>query len=433
MLVFKLNNFAMTVALACGLFVAATVVACGGTDPNVLTIAGSAVGAEGRLLVRQLSRFADAHPGYRVELQTTPDAADERHQLYVQWLNAHIPHPDVLQLDIIWTPEFAAAGWIVPLDRFAPSVAGFFDAAVAANRWQGRLYAVPWFVDVGMLYWRTDLLDRPPASMDALRAEVARARRAQALRYGLVWQGARYEGLVTVFIEYLGAFGGRILDEDGHVVVDGPAAVTALARMCEDVRGRDAVVPAAALAWREEQSRFAFQNGEAVAMRNWPYAAPLLQHDAGSRVAGRFAIAPMPAGTGGSPTAALGGSQLAINARSRHGELAFALIAFLTAPEQMIERAREVGQYPARPALFDAPGLESAFAVPPAAARRVIEAAVPRPVTPVYAELSEVLQVGVHEALTGQRDPQTALDEAARGMRRVLERAGLAATGTSVR
>ncbi len=69
---------------------------------------------------RQLARFAARHPGMRVELQVTPDAADQRHQLYVQWLNARAPIPDILQLDVIWTPEFAAAGWILPLDAFEP-------------------------------------------------------------------------------------------------------------------------------------------------------------------------------------------------------------------------------------------------------------------------------------------------------------------------
>ena len=81
-------------------------------DPHVLTFAGSAVGAEAVALRAQLDRFQAAHPAIRVELRSTPDAADQRHQLYVQWLNAHAPDPDVLQLDVVWTAEFAAAGWI---------------------------------------------------------------------------------------------------------------------------------------------------------------------------------------------------------------------------------------------------------------------------------------------------------------------------------
>src|SRR4030095_10560707 len=94
--------------------------ACG-TRADILTISGSALGAEGICLRRQCERFAAPHPGLPVEIQSTPDAADQRHQLYVQWLNGWAPDPDILQLDVIWTPEFAAAGWIAPLGRFRPT------------------------------------------------------------------------------------------------------------------------------------------------------------------------------------------------------------------------------------------------------------------------------------------------------------------------
>ena len=103
------------------------------------------------------------------------------------------------------------------LGRFRPPTDSFFPATIAASEWNGRLYAVPWFVDVGMLYWRTDLMARPPATFAELERTAARARAEHGLRYGLVWQGARYEGLVTVFSEYLGGFGGRILD-GGRVI-----------------------------------------------------------------------------------------------------------------------------------------------------------------------------------------------------------------------
>lgn len=405
--------------------------ACGAQAPPPLVVAGSAVGAEGRLLRRQLDRFVEVEPGVPVSIRTVPDAADERHQLFVQWLNAHLPEPDVLQLDVTWTAEFAAAGWIRPLDPSSVRTDEFFPVTVAANRWRGRLYAVPWFADVGMLYWRSDLLDAVPASLEELRQTVRRARDEHALRYGLVWQGARYEGLVTVFLEYLGAFGGRILGPSGAVEVDAPAAVRALEQMRADVAGPNASVPAVALAWREEQTRFAFQSGEAVAMRNWPYAAVLLSDPASSRVAGRFRVSPMPAAAGGAPTAALGGSQLAINARTRHPDRAAALLAYLTAPAQMLERAREVGQFPTRPALFEEPALDAALPFPAADARRIIERAVPRPVTPVYAELSDLLQVRIHDVLTGQRAARPALQDAAAAVRALLHRAGLSVGGSA--
>jgi multiple sugar transport system substrate-binding protein len=389
--------------------------------PAALTFSGSVLGAEGEIVRRQVERFGALNPGLPVEIRVTPDSADARHQLYVQWLNARSPEPDVLQLDVIWTPEFAAAGWILPLDRFGPDMADFFPATIAANQWQGRLFAVPWLVDVGMLYWRTDLLDGPPATFSDLAAAARAAVAAGTVSHGLVWQGARYEGLVCVFLEHLVAFGGRLLDDEGAVTVDAPEAVRALEFMRQAIG--DGVVPPAVLTWQEEQTRFAFQNGTALYMRNWPYAAALMNRP-GSSVAGKFATSPMPR-EAGEPAAALGGAQLAINARSRHADAAWRLIAYLTAPAQLVERAQAAGQFPARPSLYDGDTLAGALPVPPAEARRIIERAVPRPVTPVYTELSSVLQVHLHRALIGQETPQDALARAAAGMRAVMARAGL--------
>ena len=395
--------------------------------PAVVTLPVSVLGAEGQVLRGQLARFAKARPDIRVVQRPTPDAADQRHQLYVQWLNAGASEPDILQLDVVWTPEFAAAGWILDLDRFRPPTDSFFPATIVANQWKGRLYAGPWFVDVGMLYWRTDLMAAPPATFTELERDAARARADRGLPYGLVWQGARYEGLVTVFSEYLGGFGGRIL-EGGKVTVSSPAALRALTTMRDEIY-RQAIVPQAALTWHEEESRFAFQNGETAFMRNWPYAYSLMQDSSASRVAGRYAVAVMPAGPGGRPTATLGGAQLAINAHSSHPEAAWAVIEYLTRPEQMLERARGVGQFPTRPALYDDPALAKALDIPPAQARAVIEHAVPRPVTPVYTQLSDILQIYLHRALTRQQEPAAALASAAAEMQALLDRAGLGEGG----
>jgi multiple sugar transport system substrate-binding protein len=399
--------------------------ACGGEPERVLTLSGSLLGREGDVVRRQLERFRVAHPGLAVELRATPDSADHRHQLYVQWLNAHVGEPDVLQLDVVWTAEFAAAGWIAALDGFSPPVDELLASAVAANRWNGALYALPWFVDVGMLYWRTDLVAEPPDTLEALAQMARDAQTTHGVPFGFVWQGARYEGLVAAFVEHLGAFGGAILDRDGRVAVDAEPAVQALTFM-RDAIHRDAIVPPAVLTWQEEQTRFAFQNGQAAFMRNWPYAFALMD-DAGSPVRGRFAVAPMPGQAGGAPTAALGGSTLAVNAFSDQPDDAYRLIAFLLEPAQMIERAQVAGQFPPRPALYDDPALAEALRIPVAEARRIIEAAVPRPVSPVYSQLSSILQVSLHRALTRQQEPREALHDAATEMRGLLHRLQLGA------
>ncbi|MFL5502084.1 MAG: ABC transporter substrate-binding protein [Gemmatimonadaceae bacterium] len=395
---------------------------------TVLTFSGSALGAEGTLVAKQLQRFMQLNPGIRVELQRTPDDASQRHQLYVQWLNARVGNPSILQLDVVWTPEFAAAGWVLPLDRYSPGKSEFFPATITANTWAGKLYALPWFADVGLLYRRTDLVPREPSTLEEVvsDARTAMARRGGP-RYGIVLQAARYEGLITGFVEYLGAFGGRIIDDRGEVVVNRPEAVRALEFMRDELYASK-VAPLDVLTWHEEEARFAFQNGNAVFMRNWPYPVAAMSDTAQSKVAGKFAVSPIPAARsapGGHSTAALGGAQLAINAYTDHPNAAYKLIAYLTAPEQMLERAQAVGQYPTRPALYDDPRLKGALAIPLDNARRAIESATPRPVTPIYTELSEILQIELHRALVRQAEPREALDAAAAKINALIERTGM--------
>jgi multiple sugar transport system substrate-binding protein len=405
--------------------IAATLLAaCAQPDTRPLvTFSGSALGPEAEVVRLQLTRFASEHPDVRVELRVTPDAADQRHQLYVQWLNARAAAPDVLQLDVIWTAEFAAAGWIRPLDDFAPDLGDFFPAAERAARWRGTLYAVPWFVDVGLLYRRTDLVADPPHSLVQLEAAARRAMTDGNATAGLVWTGARYEGLVTVFLEYLGAFGGAILTDDGRVVVDEPPAIEALTFMQRALG--NGIVPRSVLNWREEEVRLAFQAGETVFMRNWPYAWTLIEEQHRSRVARRVAVSPMPGTSGRAAVAALGGAQLAINSHSEHPQLAWALVEFLTARAQMLERARRAAQLPSRTSLYESPELAAALPIPIPPVREALEGALPRPITPVYSELSDILQVQLHRALTGQQTPDAALRTAAAEMRALLSRAGL--------
>ncbi|HVR44108.1 MAG TPA: ABC transporter substrate-binding protein [Thermoanaerobaculia bacterium] len=398
---------------------------CSSPDDAIrITISASAVGREGEVLERQLRRFEQLHPGMRVLVQRTPDDATQRHQLYVQWLNARLGSPDVLQIDVVWTPELAAAGWLLPLDRFAPDEADMFDASLAANRWRGSLFAVPWFLDAGMLYWRSDLMPSPPSTLGELERLARAARASGEARHGIVWQGARYEGLITVFLEILTAHGGTILDEDGRPALDSEAARRALEFLRSLIES--GVTPREVLTWQEEQTRFAFQNGTSAMMRNWPYAVGLLSDPADSAVAGRFEVAPIPAAPGGRPAAALGGAQLAINRWSAQPDAAWRLVAFLTAPEQMLERAGATSQYPARASLYGSARLDAALGTDSSRVRAILDAAVPRPVTPVWSEMSEAIQIELHGALAGRRESAEALVRANRACEAILARAGLA-------
>jgi multiple sugar transport system substrate-binding protein len=389
---------------------------------TVITISSSVVGTDGPLLRRQIDRFMQLHPDIEVRFHRVSDDATQRHQLFVQWLNAHAGDPDVLELDVIWTSEFAAAGWLLPIESSALDTAAFFRGTMEACRWGGKVFAVPWYADVGLLYRRTDLVPGEPRSLEELTQHAQRALRS--VPFGIAWMGARYEGLVTVFVEYIGAFGGRIMDDSMRVTVDAPEGVRALTYMRDQIDVLK-IAPHDVLTWHEEETRFAFQNGRAAFMRNWPYAYSAMADAKQSRVAGKYAVSPMPAAPGGNPTAALGGAQLGINRWTEQPEAALALVAFITAPEQQLERAVAIGEFPTRRAVYDDPALRAALAIPADDARRAVESATPRPVTPLYTQLSEILQIELHRALAGQITPDAALRAAARRMNDVIEKTGL--------
>ena len=342
----------------------ASATACAGAPDRVLTFSGSVVGREADVIRRQLDRFRE-EPVDQVAVRPRPM---RRTSAISSTCSGSTPAPAIptscSSTSCGRRSSRRPAG--LPLDRFNPPVDDFFPAAVAAESLERR--ALRAAVVRGRRH--AVLAHRPRAAAAARPRRLALlARRAQddtrQIPFGFVWQGARYEGLVTVFLEYLGAFGGAILDDEGRVVVDSEPAVQALTSM-RDAIYVERVVPRAVLTWQEEQTRFAFQNGEAVVHAQLALRVRAAAGASQSSVAGRFAVTRCPAGPGGAPTAALGGSALAINAYSDQPEAAYQLIDYLLQPEQMIERARIAGQYPTRPALYETRELADALTMPPA-------------------------------------------------------------------
>jgi multiple sugar transport system substrate-binding protein len=228
--------------------------------------------------------FEAERPGVRVALIEGPQSTDLRENLYTAALLARDPTFDLVYLDVTWTPKFAAAGWLRPLDdAFGPEErAEFLPAALAAGRHHGRLYRVPVRTDLGLTFARSDWLEEAglpaPESFDGLE-RAARVLQHPPERWGWVWQGRQYEGLVCTFLEVLAGHGGFWIDpETGGVGLDRPeavAAANALRRAC----GPGGISPAGVTTYQEEESRRLFQDGRAVFLRNWAYAYRLAQRE----------------------------------------------------------------------------------------------------------------------------------------------------------
>lgn len=358
-----------------------------------------------------LDGFELLNPGIKVTDETLPASTDEQHQFYAINLEGGSIDFDVLAMDVIWVQEFAMAGWIRELEEtFPPSEReAFFSGPVEAVTYRAKAYAVPWYIDAGLLYYRKDLLDKygfvPPRTWQQLVSIATVVTGKEENLYGFIWQGKQYEGLVCNVLEYMWSGGGGILDE-GRVRALTDANVKALEFM-KDLIFKHGVTPGLVRTSIEEPTRHIFGSGKALFMRNWPYAWNIFDRE-GSKVRGKVGVAPLPAFEGHDSASTLGGWQLGVNSNSTHPEEAARLIKYLTSYGVQKRLALEVGYKPSRRALYDDEELKSAEPFI-SSLRDVFESARPRPITPFYMMITQVLQPEFSAVISGLKTPEEAL------------------------
>jgi trehalose/maltose transport system substrate-binding protein len=361
-----------------------------------------------------LERFQRESPDVQVRAETLPNGSDIAREMFVAALEGGADDFDVFAIDVIWAPEFARAGWLADLSSAFPPqrLSGeFLPAAAQAATLEGRTFAVPWFVDVGLLYYRTDLVPRAPRSYAELRQLAFAAMKEQPGISGFLWQGRQYEGLNCNFFEAAWGHGAQV-EKEGRIALESGAAEAGLGWLRQTIV--DGLSPRSVLSSAEEETRRTFQDGRAVFLRNWPYVWAQVQA-AESPVRGKVGFAPLPSADGRPGSGALGGWLLAVNARAPlpRRRAAERLIAFLTSQEAETALAVDYSRLPARRAVYDDPRLRErapfiAALLPLALAAR------PRPVTPWYALASDDLQGELSAAVAGLRSTHEALSRAQR-------------------
>jgi trehalose/maltose transport system substrate-binding protein len=385
----------------------ATFMATASQAANISVVSG-AVGNDLEDL-RALLRQFEEQTGHTAEVVTMPPSSTDQFAQFRLWLSARNADIDVYQTDVIWAPQLASH--FVDLMPHAGDVTGdHFDAVIASQSVGGKLVALPMFADAPALYYRKDLLqkhgkDVPQTweEMAATAREIIEAERTEgnSQLWGFVFQGAAYEGLTCNALEWVKSHGGgQVVEADGTISVFNDRAIRALETAASWI---GTIAPPGVLSYQEEESRGVWQTGNALFMRNWPYAYALGNGE-DSPIKDKFDVAPLPVGEGGDAAAAtLGGWNLAVSRYSREPEAAIELVKFLTSEKAQKYRALQSSRLPTLKGLYDNPEIAERQPIIPRW-RGVFENAVPRPSAPTqakYNEVSSLFWTAVYNTLSG--------------------------------
>ena len=367
--------------------------------------------------------FEAQNPDIDLEIVEGPNATNLVEDLYTSsFLLGDSPY-DLVYMDIVWTPKFAAAGWLADLsDRISEEELGQFLAGdVNGGRYNGQLYRIPFRSDAGMLYYRQDLLAeagyQPPQTTQELMAISQDLQDRDVVEWGYVWQGKQYEGLAAMFVEILHGFGGFWIDPaTKDVGLDGEGAIAAIEFLRDTIDS--GVSPGGVTTYQEEETRRFFQNGTTLFLRNWPYVWRFANEE-GSLIAGKVAIKPMVAAPGESSGATQGGWGLGMVKTTKHPDEAWRVIEFITSEAAQRRFVLETGYVPSRRSLFNDAKIVTEYGHYPQLLQ-VQESAVLRPPIAQYAQASDILQRYLSAALTERMSPQEAMQAAADETRRLL-------------
>jgi trehalose/maltose transport system substrate-binding protein len=389
-----------------------------GDDMVEINLISGAVGQELELNKEIAEMYMDENPNVTVNIFDSPDAATDRLGLYLQFLESKSSEVDIYQIDVIWPGDLAAH--LVDLNDYgAAEVADeHFAPIVENNTVDGELVAIPWFTDAGLLYYRSDLLEKydldVPSTWDELESSakiIQEGERADNPDFwGYVWQGNAYEGLTCDAIEWLDSNGGgTVINKDKEITVFNEKAIEIVDQAASWV---GTISPEGVTSFQEEEARNMFQGGNAAFMRNWPYAYSLGNAD-DSVIKDKFDVSPLPSGDSGSGAAALGGWQLAVSKYSENPEVA-ADVALYFANEKSQKMRAIVGSYnPTIKSLYED---EDVLEASPffGSLYDVFVNATPRPSTqtaPNYNAVSTAFFTSVHTVLTGEMDAEDAFEE----------------------
>jgi multiple sugar transport system substrate-binding protein len=395
----------------------ALVAACGGGGSSSSSSGSAGASARGPITYVQgkdnsglLGPLADkwnsTHPNEKVTVKEQSDQADQQHDDLVQHFQAKDPSYDVVSVDVVWTAEFAAKGWLTPLkDQYKIDTTGFLKPTVQAATYNNTLYAAPTSSDGAMLYYRSDLVPNPPKTIDEMWSDCSIAKKNNMDCFA--GQFAKYEGLTCNATEWMNAYGAKVVDSAGKPTVDSPEAAAGLKALADNYKNGN--IPKQAITFQEEQSRQAFESGKLLFLRNWPYVYNLATTDSSSKVKGKFKVAPLP-GVSGPGTSTLGGHMAAISQYSKYKATALDFLKFLTSEDQQKTNMEKGSLAPVIESIYSDQALVAKYPYLPTLLTS-IQNAVSRPVTPYYPAVTTAIQDNFFAAIQGQKSPEQAVKD----------------------
>ncbi len=429
--------------------------ACGGNDPgggdssNIVFTYGPTGDDDSRTVQELVDRFnQENEQGITVEFDERSEVTDEYFRSLVSDFQAGSSNVDVIAGDVVWSAEFADNNWIEDLSGrmysdYDPQVPdAFLQAPMSSVSYQNSLWGVPWFTDVGVLYYRQDLLEEAglgdaPATWEGLKDAANQVTEQTGTQYGFVFQGADYEGGVVNGLEYIWNAGGEVLDGNistsapgtpvsispNLVAIDSESAAQGL--QVERSMIADGVSPREVAEFTETDSNDIFKAGNAVFQRGWPYMYATFGSDDSQISQDQVGVAPLPTTEETQQSfSCLGGWNMYLNASSQNKNAAWEFIKWITASEQQSFRATEGSFLPTLNSLYEDQEILNQVPIVERTRDIVREDARSRPVTPYYSLISGRLAGGFHSALTGETDPQQVVQSLQEEMQNVINQRG---------
>ena len=348
--------------------------------------------------------------GITAKLVEFPADAGQQRAQFVQRQEAKSGECDVFSSDVIWTAEFASQGWLYDLTPYIEDRRDdFIQPAIDTATYEGKIWGVPHYTNAALLYYRKDKIDQAPATWQEVYQQAGS-------NGGIVFQGAAYEGLTCDWLEIAYAAGGSVLSDDGKkATIDSPENVAATKLMADAVKSGAA--PKAVATYMEPESLTAWQTGKPAMMRNWPYAYGLSQDT--PKLKGKFDVAPLPSFEGAGKAAILGGGNNVVSVYSKNPGGALAVVDFLAQQEWQTQLTAEFSQASPLKGTYDQAEVKKAIPFSDDLLT-ALEQAKPRPVSPVYPQISQAIYKNVNRAISGQQSPEDAMKQAQSDIEKAL-------------